>query len=217
MKKMIRVLSAITAILCAGCTTTGAYQIKDLKGKIEAENSIALIESSQRTDQFLKEVFKQTNVMFIVDGRGGELDGMLDTLEYLDSHPEKLVVIDGACYSACTLLLSRPRNVVFTENATFLFHSASSSVCRDRKIQTSLSEDGNKKMRKVLPKPVVRWVEKRKAFSSTKFTRMEAHEAMQMLPNMFVHSEDLPMLERTGETLSTMDTSNLNQMIAACK
>lgn len=214
MGKMIGIIAALSMTCIAGCATVKENPIT---AKVAEQPSLMMVESQHHTDQFLMELFRQTDAIYITDGRGGELDGMLETLDYLDQNPEKLVVIDGDCYSACTLLLAKPRNVIFTDNASFFFHSASVRYCVDGNVKTTLSAPGNEKMRAALPPKVTAWVDANKAFDSTEFTEMPASDARELLPYMYVESEKLPGFRRTGEYTTTKDTSNIGRMTSACK
>jgi hypothetical protein len=73
-----------------------------------------------RTDSNLMQTLQTSDQIVIKYGSGGYVDGMLETMAYLKANPNKHIVIDGECVSACTLLLatSVSRNsVCYTSNA----------------------------------------------------------------------------------------------------
>lgn len=82
------------------------------------------------TDGNLMELFKTYDTIIIRDGWGGYIDGMYQSIEFLEKNPNKKVIIDGACASACTLLLNvKTPNVGWSDNARFQFHSSYTSIC----------------------------------------------------------------------------------------
>lgn len=179
--------------LLAGCSTTNP-----VLERVAGEKTFAMIDQTHTTDEFLLKVFKDTNSIIINEGTGGHLDGMIYTLYYLDQNPDKTIVIDGPCASACTLLLTRPNNVVFTENAEFGFHSASVRETINGNVREFMSERGNTKMLRLFPKAVRAWIIKNRAFESLDLTYMDYQTARKFFPTMYVSSDELPELEVYG-------------------
>lgn len=184
------------AALLASCSTTNP-----ILDKVATTSVFAKIDSAHSTDEFLLNVFEFADIIIVDDGTGGHLDGMIETLYYLDENPNKIVVIDGACASACTLLLSRPKNVVFTENAVFRFHSASIRETRNGEIVEFMSERGNTKMLRFFTPQVQKWIEQTGAFQSLELTDMDSDQARRFYPEMFIRSDDLPDLEDAGDLI----------------
>ena len=174
----------------SGCMSPNV--VVDRIGKTQV---FAMIDSSTPTDGVLMNVMELTDAIIISDGVGGHLDGMLAVLKYLDHHPQKTIIIDGACASACTLLLSRPANVVFTENAVFRFHSASIREEVNGKFRYFMSAPGNEKMLAVMPERLKDWIKETDAFGSRELTDMDSTTARQLFPKMFVETSDIPLLE----------------------
>lgn len=184
---------SIAAMVLA--TLPSCQSIPSLSDKIGETRVFAMIGEENRTDGFLTDVFVQTDAILIRNGMGGELDGMLGTLAYLDENPNKLIVIDGPCASACTLLLSRPENVVFTENAVFQFHSAAWQTTVGTKVTFELSEEGNQKMLRVLPESIREWVLDNDAFASRDLVEMSNRTVRKLIPAMFMPSNRLPLMD----------------------
>lgn len=194
LKRIVAVLAF--ALLYTNCSTSNT--IPTVSDRVAARTHASFI-NGQQTDQFLYKVFQETDTIYIRNGIGGDLQGMLRTLRWMRQHPDKLIVIDGPCYSACTLLLSLPNNVTYTERARFFFHSASIATLmpngelRDQVI----SESGNIQMLEVLPKEISDWVLEVGAFESLEFTEMPIRSVYEVLPALFSHSNKLP--KRAGD------------------
>lgn len=122
-----------------------------------------------RTDSNLMQTLQTYDQIVIRYGAGGFVDGMLQTMAYLRVHPEKRIVIDGECVSACTLLLASSvsrANVCYTRNARFSFHSAyyeeaaaggPASKVRDPKYNSAMLRTFNPSMRQ--------WIIRTRAYS----------------------------------------------------
>lgn len=188
--RRILTLALVAATALSGCMSKGSDVIARINTR--SENIVAMVGQEHRTDQSLISYFKHVDTLVIRSGAGGELDGMMQTLAYLDQHPEKTVIIDGECASACTLLLSRPNNVVFTERASFLFHSAYVGECKRGLRHYNMAQIGNDRMMNVFPDEFKGWLIGKNAFGSVNFTRLHALVAKYYFPNMMVRHEDLP-------------------------
>lgn len=183
------------ALLSTGCATKPTVMDKFTANKV-----VAMVDGTNSTDQFMIKIFDQIDAIVIREGRGGELDGMISTLKFLDENQDKIIVIDGVCASACTLLLTRPQNVVFTEHAVFQFHSAAVySTAKDGKRTYQLSGNGNAKMFDLFTEEVQEWILDTDAFGSIEFTDMDNDTARAYFPNMFVESSKLPNLVEHGD------------------
>jgi len=184
--------SAMVGALCgAAVTLLPACKSNSVLDRFANTPVVAMLASDVSTDETLKVVFSQTNSILIREGVGGRLNGMLETLEYLDQHPEKTVIIDGPCASACTLLLGKPNNVMFTERAVFRFHSVSWRYLDDLDSPIALSLEGNLKMMEVLPAPVREWVVENNALASLDLTDMDFATAKRLLPHMVTSSKQV--------------------------
>jgi hypothetical protein len=184
------------ALLGSGCSILS----DTLDQRVARQETFAMVGTEQHTDQFLIRLFGTTDAILIRGGAGGDVDGMIRTLDYLDKHPEKLVVIDGPCYSACTMLLARPKNVVFTENASFLFHSARVEWrnSEGEVIRWELSYAGNEKMLDQFPIQIQEWIVQRDAFASREFTEMTNNEVTRFLPKMRIQANRIPKFVKDG-------------------
>ena len=187
-------VSAFVGGLVAGCATISEPTVL---AKFQSNTMVAMVGEDNPTDQFMMTIFEQTNAIIIRDGRGGDLNGMLRTLAYLDENPNKTIVIDGPCYSACTLLLSRPQNVVFTENADFYFHSA--ALYYESTNTYVLSAPGNAKMFALFSEDVQDWILDNQAFASRRFVEMTNKEARFFYPKMFVKYSGIPLMVEGGD------------------
>lgn len=191
---MFKQLASVLALvlLCANCSVSNT--MPTVGERVAKRTQASFIMGNQNTDQFLYTVFQTTDTLYIREGRGGDLQGMLRTLRWLRQHPNKLIVIDGPCFSACTLLLSLQNNVTYTERARFFFHSASTAIMmpdgelRDQK----LSPSGNEQMLEVLPEEIAEWILEVGAFDSLKFTEMPIRSVYEVIPHMYSHSSKLP-------------------------
>jgi len=123
------------------------------------------------TDGNLIGFLKQTDALIIQFGGGGNLGGMKDTLAYLKANPEKVVLIDGPCFSACTLLLEA-KNTLWTNDAKFYFHSATAHWCADGKEQSGMSTSANEAMLDIFRPHTQVWIIESGAFESLEFTKM---------------------------------------------
>lgn len=186
MRGILRIAAVSISALLASCA--------NLPHKVEQQKTFAMVNADQKTDQHLISLFRDADGVIIRSGSGGEVDGMIETLKFLDAHPEKFIVVDGPCFSACTLLLSRPKSVVFTERATFHFHSARIEW-RDKEgnlVKWELSWDGNEKMMDVFPEQIQMWIYENDAFYSREFTSMDNATVRSLLPSMFMNSKRIP-------------------------
>jgi hypothetical protein len=172
--------------------------------KIHNSLVLAMIGQDQPTESNIIDHFEMADTIIIRSGVGGALDGMIQTLEYLDSNPDKTIVIDGECASACTLLLSRPNNVVFTERASFLFHSAYIGRCRKGLFHYDKQPSGNKRMLMTFPRNFRAWLIENKVFDSVDLVRLSAKEAAIYFPKMIVDSYQLPSIY-TNTTIKVDD------------
>lgn len=183
-------LKALLVGALLGClASTGCQSDPSVMERVRTNKVFAMIDQGSRTDQFIMKVFNKTDSIIIRTGRGGELNGMLETLTYLDENPTKTIIIDGPCFSACTLLLSKPNNVVFTERAKFYFHSAH---FRYPDGSIVLSPEGNKRMLGVFNDGTKSWINRHNAFASDKFVMMPNSVARSFYPKMFVRSSEMP-------------------------
>lgn len=135
------------------------------------------VELHGTTDSNLLVFLKKYDTIVITKGNGGLVYGMLETLKYLNSNPRKRIIIDGNCYSACTMLLSATHSVRITPRARFHFHSSVSDVCVYGELQKQISRKGNRDMLRVFGITTRAWIVASGAYLSTSFTTM---------PNKFV-------------------------------
>lgn len=144
------------------------------------------------TDGNLIGMLEETDAVVIQLGLGGRVNGMLDTLEYLRRHPKKTIVIDGECYSACTMLLSAPNNVLLTDNARMFFHSGTETTCVDGLKETRLSPSANAKMLALFGPAQRAWIHNTNAFGSTDFTEMPKALVHFVYSDMMISSQGMP-------------------------
>lgn len=123
------------------------------------------------TDGNLIQLLERFDTIVIKFGGGGLVYGMMDTLRYLKDRPEKTIVIDGGCYSACTLLLESP-NVLLTTNARMHFHSATAYKCEGGKTVGIPGVKANFDMLKSFRMVTQHWIMRSQAYGSTAFTEM---------------------------------------------
>ncbi len=187
-KIVAALLGTVLALSVSGCATSK----QTVLDKFSANEVVAMVDGSNSTDQFMIKVFKATDAIIIREGTGGELNGMISTLKFLDENKNKTIVIDGPCASACTLLLTRPENVVFTEHAVFRFHSAAIYETKNGKRTYRLAGGGNAKMFDLFSDEVQEWILETEAFDSIEFTDMDNETARYYFPDMFVESSALP-------------------------
>lgn len=151
---------------------------------------------SGRTDDTLYFYNNLTNYIIISTGTGGNLDGMV---EFRNAYPEFNIIIDGDCYSACTLLLGM-KNVYYTENASFYFHSSYNLTCGLFFSKTvGLSQKGNMTMMEVFDIPIRKWIRKSKAYESLSFTKLP-NELLDGYKASFIPSSLLPNYKRDGRS-----------------
>lgn len=134
--------------------------------------SAHVVELSGTTSGNLIPLLENTDTLVIKLGAGGQIQGMIDTLLYLRGHPEKTVVIDGPCFSACTMLLSAKDNVLLTADARLFFHSSYSMRCEDGIVAKTLSPKMNDIMLRGFIPEQQEWIKQTKAFGSTEFTEL---------------------------------------------
>lgn len=187
----MKLFGSICATLVLNASVAFADNMKVID-QFRSATEVAVVDRHNSTDGFLLNLFESFDSIIIRFGKGGNLDGMIKVLMFLQENPEKTVVIDGPCYSACTLLLAAPENVVFTENASFYFHSSFLYDAKRPDKEPKMYPFGNEIMLKVLPTNVNLWTQLTGAFNKIEFTRMENHEAVDLVPEMFVSSNFLP-------------------------
>lgn len=125
-----------------------------------------------RTDDSLLPLLMKHESIIIQFGSGGDVDGMIEVVQYLRLNPNKTVVIDGECYSACTMLLGAPDNILFTYNARLFFHSGYTRLCVDGLMKNLLSPAANRKMLMLFDQDTRNWILQSGAFTSTNFTEL---------------------------------------------
>lgn len=124
---------------------------------------------SGRTDGNLKKILVDYDQIVIKYGAGGVVDGMLESIQYLKAHPNKRIIIDGECVSACTLLLNRnvsPAQVCYTENAKFLFHSAYYEVLHNGQTARVRDPIYNKQMARTFNPLIKAWIKRVDAYKA---------------------------------------------------
>jgi hypothetical protein len=130
-----------------------------------------VIAVSGTTDSNLRDYLQQNDAIVIKHGNGGVVLGMMITLNYMRDNPTKTVVVDGPCYSACTMLLTVP-NTLWTRNARFYFHSTVRNFCTDGVYRTEINEQTNAQVLQMFPRDIQNWIISSKAFQSTNFVLM---------------------------------------------
>jgi hypothetical protein len=100
----------------------------------------------------------------ITGSPGGRIGPFLEVFERIRTSGER-VVIDGPCYSACTLVLSMiPRSrICVTPRAAFGFHAARSINARGRLV---LEREASKVVLAAYPTDVRRWIQRRGGLTS---------------------------------------------------
>ena len=182
--------------------------------KFENKEGIVLI---GRTDNNLIGLLKQSDYLVIQQGNGGIVQGMMETIQYLKEHPEKSVVINGNCYSACTMLLSA-KNVYLTENANFYFHSAANITCEtNHKISIVPNMFYNIVMIGVFDTSIQKWIMSSKAFGKLTFTKLPDDYLYPFASNfidasLFPKNENLAPLDAHLPIGQTCDPKNFKIM-----
>jgi hypothetical protein len=116
--------------------------------------------------------------MLISEDRGGQIGQYLQSFAALRSSGED-VVIDGNCYSACTLILGLiPRErVCATPNARFGFHAA---WMPDENGRPQTSAMGTAALWNIYPNSVRHWISRHGGLSR-KMLFMQGHELTQVV------------------------------------
>lgn len=154
-------------------------------------NSYAVVMGT--TDANIKTLLQTSDAVVIRFGIGGEVEKMIDTIYYLRRTPEKIVVIDGPCYSACTMLLGAPHNVLISERAEFFFHSSYVAKCTEKRvIAKQQSRTGNRAMWVLFNEPQRKWIETSGAFKSLEFTKMDNKIVRNLYRANLVSTTNLP-------------------------
>ena len=104
------------------------------------------------------------NTIVINEGTGGAVNGIYEVLAKLQSNDTQ-VVINGPCFSACTLLLASPK-VTFTENASFYVHSSYDLACKDHLLYFSMSPSTNGEMLLLYLDNTAYWIVENRSFES---------------------------------------------------
>lgn len=145
------------------------------------------------TDGNIKTILQKSDAVVIQFGAGGVVEEMLGTLYFLRQNPDKIVVIDGPCYSACTMLLGAPQNVLITERAEFYFHSSYVAVCTEQGvIAKKQSKTGNRAMWTVFNGPQREWIKSSGAFKSLEFTKMDTELVRNLYRANLVSTRNIP-------------------------
>jgi hypothetical protein len=100
----------------------------------------------------------------ILTSRGGEVTRFLALFEELRDSGEQ-IVIDGPCYSACTLVLSivPAERICVTRRAVLGFHAARSI---DRRGRIYAEPEASDRVLETYPAPVQDWINRRGGLSS---------------------------------------------------
>lgn len=100
----------------------------------------------------------------ILSSPGGEVGTFLELFEELRASGER-IVIDGPCYSACTLVLSMvPKHrICVTRRAVLGFHAARSI---DRRGRIYREPDATRLVLETYPEPVQHWIRRHGGLSS---------------------------------------------------
>ena len=169
-----------------------SYELKKYRHDKElvVTDAFVAIFADNDTDETLKLAFQYSDLIVIKFGAGGVLKGMINTLNYLKQHPEKKIIIDGPCYSACTLLLSSP-NVKFTSKTDFYFHAAYKK--HDGKI--FIDVESTKAYLDLMPFSIQVWISRNKAVESTKFKKFDFKLMKHYFPDMIISSEEIPVFK----------------------
>jgi hypothetical protein len=114
--------------------------------------------------------------------RGGEIGQYLQTFVALRNSAER-VMIDGACLSACTMVLGLiPRSrICVTERALLGFHAAWTASRQGLPVKSAL---GTQTLWEIYPQDVKRWLV-RKGGLQTKMIFLSGHE----LANMYAECQ----------------------------
>lgn len=206
MKLARRLIAGVIGTALAGFLTGCVSTPPSVMDRVGHSKVFAMIGDQHTTDGYLIRVLEKTDSVIIENGTGGVLDGIFQTLAYLDEHPEKTVIVNGPCASACTLLLTKPQNVVFTENARFRFHSAFYRRVENGKRVIRLAPDSNDRMLAAFDDGVRDFIINTNAFASVRLTEMDNAIARNLHPEMFVESKRLPkMLDGGSLTIDDSD------------
>lgn len=120
------------------------------------------------TDNHMLPALRHSEVVVIHEGEGGMIDEHLTILDDIVEQHRK-IIIDGKCYSACTLFLwLPPENVCWTKHAKFYFHSASDG-------KDNIDESSRKWDAWMLDRyaaPVAAWIGRVDAYRTTNFTQL---------------------------------------------
>ncbi len=124
-------------------------------------------------------VSEASATMRISDDIGGRIGAYVDQYSAVRNSGEK-VVIDGACLSACTLVLGIvPRNrICVTRRATLGFHAAWMPGPNGRPVPSSV---GTQALWDMYPQHVRQWINSRGGLSS-KMMFLRGRELMAMYP-----------------------------------
>lgn len=166
-----------------------------------------------QSDHSLIPIIMESDITVIKEGTGGSLQGMSETLITLLLNKDRMVIIDGPCYSACTLLLSMP-NTMFTKNASFFYHSVGTDVCIRGELTRKMSYTGNKRFFNMLMPKQQDWVARNHALASFDFTEMTFEEAAKLYPARVIDANLIP--EISADSFET-DTRVPERVVPSCK
>ncbi len=143
----------------------------------------------------------RVETLVINEGQGGKVNGMAQALLMLDFSKTK-VVINGYCFSSCTLLLSSP-NTFITKNAKFYVHSSYNASCIRGEWRYFLGQDTNALMLKLFDQNTATWIVKNRAFYSVDLVMIPNDVIMQDYGSKVIDS-DYETLNRSYEPVYKM-------------
>ena len=145
-----------------------------------------------RTDGNLLPYLLDYDSIVIQLGTGGNVKSMIEVIQFLRSNPEKTVVINGECYSACTMLLGAPDNVLLTNNARLFFHSSSAMECVNGGPYRRLSTNGNRNMMLLFNTEQREWLLTSAAYDSSRFVEMPSALIRQIYWKQWMNTDYIP-------------------------
>lgn len=131
----------------------------------------------------------------IVDDRGGKIGSYIDKYEGL-RRSGQVVMIDGQCASACTIVLGKiPRDrICVTANAALGFHAAFDFGNDGQEITNPAA---TRALYSMYPSQVRRWIS-RQGGLTPRMIVLRGAELTKMYRPCFIDAQTSPTIERTG-------------------
>jgi hypothetical protein len=120
--------------------------------------------------------YAQSRPLVVQNDRGGEVLSRLRQMAQLRSTGQRVQIVEGACYSSCTMLLGLPQ-ICISPNTTFGFHGPSSY---GRPLSSERFEEYSRTIAENYPPQLYSWYMSTARYSLVNVHRVKGRELIRM-------------------------------------